>query len=353
LTKVQAKATDTNEIFSGEEAILYGNNFTKSGLSVYMLVNGTKNYFEYRFLNSGSLALSAPSSGEIPNGNYNLYVEVGNLISNTILVTYKNTTIAPTYTLITRMSDTGLGTVAVSPNKTSYNANEQVTVTAVPSSGYKFSGWKEDRLSPCTTTSSTCTFKINSNTEIQAVFVPTLSTSVNIYTLTVSKNGTGLGTVSGNNGSYVKGTNATLTATPATGSIFAGWSGADGACSGTPTTCIVTMNSNKTITATFNLVPLRSATAPSFIASDQSSYTTMGIDLELGMAHPTVTALQKFLNSNGYIIETIPGEPGSIGYESNYFGEKTKQALIKYQKDKGISPAWGFYGPQTRRMMGI
>ena len=86
-------------------------------------------------------------------------------------------------------------------------------------------------------------------------------------------------------------------------------------------------------------------------AGSQSSIKN--IDLELGMAHPTVVTLQKYLNSKGYMIETIPGESGSIGYESDYFGEKTKQALMKYQKDKGIYPVWGFYGPQTRRMMGI
>jgi hypothetical protein len=46
---------------------------------------------------------------------------------------------------------------------------------------------------------------------------------------------------------YSSGTSVTLTATPATGSTFAGWSGA---CSGTGT-CTVTMDANKTVTATF------------------------------------------------------------------------------------------------------
>jgi len=77
------------------------------------------------------------------------------------------------------------------------------------------------------------------------------------YTLNVSKSGSGSGTVTGpgiNCGtdcseSYTAGTNVTLTATPASGSYFAGWSGD---CSGTGS-CTLTMNSNKSVTATFNI----------------------------------------------------------------------------------------------------
>ncbi len=54
--------------------------------------------------------------------------------------------------------------------------------------------------------------------------------------------------------SVTAGTALTLTATPAAGSTFAGWSGA---CSGTGT-CTVTVNAATTVTATFNL-----AAAPS------------------------------------------------------------------------------------------
>jgi hypothetical protein len=82
-----------------------------------------------------------------------------------------------------------------------------------------------------------------------------------LYTLTVSKSGTGTGTVTSSpsgidcgsdcSGSYDQGTIVTLTATPDAGSTFGGWSGA---CSGTGS-CSITMNSNQTITATFNQQP--------------------------------------------------------------------------------------------------
>ena len=47
---------------------------------------------------------------------------------------------------------------------------------------------------------------------------------------------------------YVDGTVVTLTATPASGWTFAGWTGA---CSGSASTCTVTMDANKTVMATF------------------------------------------------------------------------------------------------------
>lgn len=77
--------------------------------------------------------------------------------------------------------------------------------------------------------------------------------------LLVSKVGAGTGTVTSNvagitcgadcTENYSSGTVITLTATPNVGSTFAGWTG--GGCSGTGI-CITTLNSNVTITATFN-----------------------------------------------------------------------------------------------------
>lgn len=76
-------------------------------------------------------------------------------------------------------------------------------------------------------------------------------------------------------------------------------------------------------------------------------------NLELGMVHGEVKTLQEYLNSNGYIVNDIEGEAGSQGYEADYFGQKTKEAVIRFQIDKGITPASGFVGPKTRQAMGI
>lgn len=78
------------------------------------------------------------------------------------------------------------------------------------------------------------------------------------FVATISKAGNGQGTVTANTGAincgstcqdnYQIGTQVTLTATPATGSVFAGWSGA---CTGTGV-CTLTINANAIITATFS-----------------------------------------------------------------------------------------------------
>lgn len=78
--------------------------------------------------------------------------------------------------------------------------------------------------------------------------------------LTVSIAGTGSGTVTSKptgincpgicSANFSSGASVTLTATPAGGSTFAGWSGA---CSGTGT-CSVTMSAVRSVTATFNVM---------------------------------------------------------------------------------------------------
>jgi uncharacterized repeat protein (TIGR02543 family) len=82
--------------------------------------------------------------------------------------------------------------------------------------------------------------------------------SINRYTLTVTKAGTGTGTVTSMptgidcggtcEADFNENTLVTLTATPGSFSTFAGWSGD---CSGTNPTIQVTMDANKTCTATF------------------------------------------------------------------------------------------------------
>lgn len=82
-------------------------------------------------------------------------------------------------------------------------------------------------------------------------------------TLTVSLTGKGKGTVTGSSiscpatctHSYASGTRVTLAAAPASGSTFAGWSGA---CTGRGA-CSLTMSSDQTVTASF---ALKSKTAP-------------------------------------------------------------------------------------------
>ncbi len=78
-----------------------------------------------------------------------------------------------------------------------------------------------------------------------------------LFQITVDQAGAGSGTVKDNFGAtfetpvvYDINSSVTLTAAASLGSTFAGWAGN---CTGN--TCSLTMNSNKTVTATFNVVP--------------------------------------------------------------------------------------------------
>jgi hypothetical protein len=125
-----------------------------------------------------------------------------------------------------------------------------VTLTATPAAGSVFAGWS----GACSGT-LTCTVTMNGPQTVFATFTLPQPT----FALTVTKQGTGTGTVASNVGGincgatcsaiYNGGTAVTLTATPAAGSIFAGWGGA---CSGTQT-CSVTMNAALSVSATFTL----------------------------------------------------------------------------------------------------
>ena len=78
---------------------------------------------------------------------------------------------------------------------------------------------------------------------------PTCTDAVTTYTLAATL--VGSGTVSPANGSFNYGTTQTLTATPATGYVFTGWSG-DVISTTNPLS--VVMTSNKSITATFTSI---------------------------------------------------------------------------------------------------
>ena len=71
--------------------------------------------------------------------------------------------------------------------------------------------------------------------------------------------------------------------------------------------------------------------------------------LTLGSIGSDVKALQVFLNTQGFILASTGA--GSPGNETTYFGPATKAALMKFQKDHGITPT-GFFGPITRTAIG-
>jgi peptidoglycan hydrolase-like protein with peptidoglycan-binding domain len=72
-------------------------------------------------------------------------------------------------------------------------------------------------------------------------------------------------------------------------------------------------------------------------------------NLSVGSVSNDVKELQKFLNARGFVI--AKSGAGSSGQETAKFGALTRQALIKFQKANKISPAVGYFGPLTRKMI--
>jgi hypothetical protein len=141
----------------------------------------------------------------------------------------------------------GIGGTVTPSGGTLVNYGASQTYTIAANTGYTLSGVAVDGVSIGTVTSYTFS-NVTANHGIAATFTPVTSS----YILTVSTSGTGTGTVttSPTGTSFAAGTVVTLTVAANASSTFTGWSGA---CSGTATTCQVTMNANKSVGAAFAL----------------------------------------------------------------------------------------------------
>jgi len=129
------------------------------------------------------------------------------------------------------------------------------TLTAVAAAGSVFAGWTGGGCAGI----GTCTVTMTANTTVTAVFALNSSPS---FAVTVTVRGSASGTVTSNpagitncaatcSASYISGTPLLLTATPGAAATFKQWGGA---CGGTATTCVVTVDAAKSVTATFSRI---------------------------------------------------------------------------------------------------
>jgi uncharacterized repeat protein (TIGR02543 family) len=174
---------------------------------------------------------------------------------------------SPRNQLTVSKAGTGGGGVSSSPAgiscgtscQASFDTGTGVTLTATPDASSVFTGWSGD----CSGTAPSCTVLLDQDRSVTATFAS------NTPTLTISKKGTGSGTVSSSPAGISCGTSCqanfpigsivTLIATPDPGSVFTGFSGD---CVVT-VSCQLAMNLNRSITATFalNTPPHASLTA--------------------------------------------------------------------------------------------
>jgi hypothetical protein len=164
----------------------------------------------------------------------------------------------PNHTLSVTFAGTGAGLVSDGASlacsascQHQYPQDTVVHLTASPAAGSAFAGWSGGGCSG----TGACTVTLSADQGVTATFNNTPPTT---DVLTVSKLGSGTGSVTSSpagitcgtacSTTFTAGTQVTLTATADSGSTFAGWTG--GGCSGT-STCTVTLSAATTVTATF------------------------------------------------------------------------------------------------------
>ena len=145
---------------------------------------------------------------------------------------------ALTYTLSANVNPPQAG--SVSPPGGEYELNEQVTLTASAADGYTFDYW-----SGVAGTSPTVTITIDSDKSLTANFKAITAVTHN---LTISINGQG--NINPGEGiyEYPSGTQVTVNVSDMSGWKFDHWSGD---ATGTSPTIVITMDSNKSVTAYF------------------------------------------------------------------------------------------------------
>jgi hypothetical protein len=82
------------------------------------------------------------------------------------------------------------------------------------------------------------------------------------------------------------------------------------------------------------------------LAAGAAETCTFTKTLELGSTSEEVRCLQRYLNGAGYTVAT--SGVGSPGNETNLYREKTRDAVISWQKANGITPSTGVFGPVSQ-----
>ena len=184
----------------------------------------------------------------------------------------------PTYDLTTEVGAGGGGTV--DPTGTHpYAEGTEVAITATPELGWTFSGWTGDGVADPNALTTTVT--MDADKTVTATFTQ------DEYTLTVNTVGDGSVAKDPDQATYHYGETVELTATPGTDWVFSGWSGD---LSGSVNPQSVTMNGDRTVTATFEeYVPVAFG-----LDGDVSSKAVDDVDT-ISISHHTGTGSNRLL----------------------------------------------------------
>ena len=246
------------------------------------------------------------------------------------------------------VNQTGLScSYSIAPASQSFSAGGGAgSVTVAAASGCSWSssssvGWVSILSGSSGSGNGTVGYSVSTNpngtsrtgTVIVAGKTLTVSQSaISRYSLTVAKAGNGNGTVTANppGSTFTAATVVPLIAIPDANSAFAGWSGG---CSGTSPTCKITMNSNTSSTATFNL---QRSTITARAGANGSISPPGAVAVRLGASQVfTITP------NRGYRIADVKVDGVSVGGTSSYlFGNVMSNHTI----DASFSPISRTYG---------
>lgn len=213
----------------------------------------------------------------------------------TVTMTATKNIVATFKTLRTvNVTAAGPGSVAINPQKPSYFDGEVVVLTATPQPDFAFAGWSGSVV----TGTNPLSLVVNGDMNIVGSFQMGRG-------LTVNKTGNGSVTINPQKTIYANGETVTLTATPANGWGFGGWSGD---LTGRTTPIVLTMDANKTVTANFKeLFPVQVNTTGngSVIYSPNQP---LHMDGDTVVITPTADTGWVFANWSGDLSgDTIPG----------------------------------------------
>lgn len=176
-----------------------------------------------------------------------------------------------------------------------FASGASIELSATPAAGQVLSGWG----GACTGAGTTCNVTMNQARTVSVVFAAAPPIQ---RTLSVTLNGNGsvrsqpVGVDCGTacSATFGDGTSVVLTATPATGQRFSGWSGA---CTGASSTCTVAMSADRSVAAAFAAAPAAPAwQTPQLLESSNDFNVSTSV---LTAVSPTGDAIVMWEQSDG------------------------------------------------------
>ena len=217
-----------------------------------------------------------------------------------------------------------------------YKVGTAVTLSATAEAGSNFVGWTGSGVQ-CATASG-CTVTVETSQSVTATFSAPQSAKYNLN-LAVTGQGTVTSDVGGVNcaadcsAAFDAGASVTLSASPASGYAFAGWSGSGLSCPGTGS-CVVAMGSDRSVTAIFSaIVPKYALTVP------YETFWSMGIVendfhvLPIEIKHTAALLTMPFHHKDPFdrllVAQATVEDVSLVSSDSAKWGEVVRKANIR------------------------